>query len=230
MKKIAVLLPDLPQKTFIKPLDENLSFLASQGCHIDYIDPFDYHEDVENITFYANWKARLNKMEPDYDAFFGFSFGGVILQQCFDLFEHGEKPIVLFSTPTKADVFLTEKLSHVIAQCQKGLLYDALNDLYAWVFAPYKLEHTNYPIDDEAEALERMITGLSRVLETDSTEVMQKTNARFIHFIGEHSNLVTRKNIIMPASGLLLTVPNAGMRVLKDNPNFCQSIILDYVL
>ncbi len=101
-KKILVILPDLPQKSFIEPIAQSLLFL-NDDYQIDFVDPFDISDDVLGDAYYHRCQLWMKQEMSSYDAFFGFSFGGVILQQCFPLFEEMNKPIVLFSTPTWAD-------------------------------------------------------------------------------------------------------------------------------
>ncbi len=82
-------------------------------------------------------------MIEHYDIFFGFSFGGVILQQCFSLFEQFRKHIILFSTPTFANDALIKKLGEVISLSKEHRLNDALVSLYQHVFYPNILIQTH---------------------------------------------------------------------------------------
>ena len=45
--------------------------------------------------------------------------------------------------------------------------------------------------------------------------------------MGEASQLVNVKNVVMAKTGSLLLVPNAGMRVLQSNRLFCERAILE---
>src|SRR5690606_27144516 len=93
--------------------------------------------DISNEAYYQLWQDHLKKWLATYDAFLGFSFGGVILQQCFSLFANRKKPIILFSTPTFADRALQKKLGDVIALCKANRVNDALVSLYKEVFSPH---------------------------------------------------------------------------------------------
>lgn len=150
----------------------------------------------------------------------------MILQQCFSLFNNTHKPIILFSTPTFADNALTEKLTKVIHLCQEDKLQEALIALYQPVFHPYKMPALNYSLN-KTIAYERLIFGLSRVLQTDSRAILEHNKVKHLHLIGEYSNLVNKHNVIAPLNGRLLIVPKASMRVLQDNLPYCQGVILE---
>ena len=224
-KNIAVFLPDLPQKSFIKPLADSLFFLSDYN--IEFIDPYDIHLDVSNEEYYRCWQQQINTMMDNYDVFFGFSFGGVILQQCLSLFEHQNKQIILFSTPTYANDALTKKLSQVVSLCKQHQLNEALSALYQHVYYPNKHRQQSYAIDNVIQSQDRVIFGLQRVLATDSTEIVKHTKVDHLHLIGEFSDLVNQDNVIAPKTGELIIIPQAGMRVLQDNLPFCRNIILD---
>lgn len=225
MKKIAVFLPDLPQKSYIRPLEQSLSFLSSDYL-LDFIDPNDLNEELDNAIFYQCWREQVKKMLPHYDAFLGFSFGGVILQQCLSLFVAIKKPIILFSTPAYANEALRQKLGEVITLCKQHHLEAALKHLYQFVNSPYQLRNKLGAIKNKEDAETRMISGLQRVLETDSRAILQTTAVHHVHLIGQYSALVNDENTIAPKAGRLIVVPQAGMRVLQDNLLYCKAIIL----
>ncbi len=121
MKKIIVLGPVMPQASEIEAISATLTFLH-KDYQLDFIDPLSIQAPIANEAYYDLWKKELKKHLETYDAFFGFSFGGVILEQCFDLFTTIKKPIVLFSTPTFADEALAEKLGLAVHFCKEGQL------------------------------------------------------------------------------------------------------------
>ncbi len=76
----------MPQQSDIESIASTLSFLEAV-YQIDFIDPLAINKtfsiDISNDVYYQLWQDHLKKWLVNYDAFFGFSFGGVILQQCF---------------------------------------------------------------------------------------------------------------------------------------------------
>ena len=168
----------------------------------------------------------MQKIIPQYDAFFGLSFGGVILQQCFSLFEQIKKPIVLFSSPSFADDALKRKLREVISLCKELRVDEALISLYQHVFYPNQPTQP-FLYDDKEATAARVIFGLQHVLDTDSQAILQQTKVAYLHLMGEASQLVNVKNVVMAKTGSLLLVPNAGMRVLQSNRLFCERAILE---
>lgn len=225
-KNILVLTPDTPHPSYIKSVVSPLAFLEEE-YNIHPIDSLSIMDDVTNEEYYRLWQQELMKHLPHYDAFFGFSFGGVILQQCFSLFTEAHKPIILFSTPSFADSTLSQKLGEVISLCKENKVDEALQSLYQHVYYPNKIplqSHTN--LDNELAA-KRVIFGLTRVLETDSRRILNENKVKHLHLIGERSHLVNTQNVIPAPNGRLISVPGAGMRMLRDNPSFCQQILLE---
>lgn len=226
MKKIAVFLPVLPQPSYLTAIKQSLAFLDEAGYIIDFIDPCALPR-VENQTeFYSGWQKNLSRLIPGYDAFLGFSFGGVILQNALALFESENKPIILFSTPTKVDEALKNKLNQVIHLCKQHHIHDALRVLYQFVYYPKPIPDQNFPVAEIDEAASRLSFGLQKVIDSDATDSLQRTTVTFTHMIGEQSNLVMPCHVFTPESGELVLVPDAGMRVLEDNLSFCRDLIL----
>lgn len=225
-RKILVLPSDTPHPSYIKSIISPLAFLEEEYS-IHPIDSLSIMEEISNEEFYHRWQERMRLYASQYDAFFGFSFGGVILQQCFSVFASMNKPIILFSTPGFADKYLAQKLGKVIALCEKNQVNEALNTLYQHVYHPNEIPVTtpNFPLD--SQAAKRVIFGLARVLETDSTTIIKNTQVNHLHLIGELSDLVNQHNVVTPSRGTLLSVPRAGMRMLRDNFPFCKKAILE---
>jgi pimeloyl-ACP methyl ester carboxylesterase len=225
-KKILVIAPILPQKNDINAISASLSFLEND-YHIKIIDPLSFILDANDRYYYQHWKNYLESIIDDYDCYFGFSFGGIILQQCFSLFEQFDKTLVLFSTPSFASDLLTKKLSKLITLCKKNNVKSALSLLSLEVYYPNKPPE-NY--DDSIlikEVCSRLTSGFQHVIDTNSKSILEQTAVPYLHLIGEQSSLVTKKDIISSNTAQLVMVPSAGMRVLQDNPNFCQKIILE---
>lgn len=225
-KKILTFGPVSAHPDDIKSIAATLTFLH-ESYTIDYIDSLSIMEEIPNADYYPLWEQKLASCYDDYDAFMGFSFGGVILQQCFSLVQASPKPIILFSTPTFADRSLTQKLGKVIHLCQENKLEAALSALYQPVFYPYPAPPLSSAGLDKTQAYKRLISGLTRVLNTDSTSILQNNQVPHVHLIGEYSDLVNTKNVIAARNGQLVIVPQSSMRVLQDNPAYCQKVILE---
>jgi hypothetical protein len=227
-KKILVILPIFPQHSFIAPIAKSLEFLH-HSCEIDLVDPLTISEEFDGARYYQHCQLWLSKRTSVYDAFFGFSFGGMILQQCFPLLEQVNKPIVLFSTPTFVDEALKHKLSEVIRLCKAHHVDEALTVLYRHVCYPHPLKTHSFEIIDKPTAAARLIFGLLHVLTTNSQVILQQTKVDHLHLIGACSDLVTIDHVAVTNAGRLMQVPQAGMHVLQDNLSFCKRAIMEHL-
>jgi hypothetical protein len=225
-KKILIITPVEPFPSSLETIISPLDFL-NEDYSFHLIDSLSIMKDSSNEEYYSRWEQELIRYLPNYDAFFGFSFGGVILQQCFSLFTQINKPIILFSTPTFADDSLTKRLGKVISLCKENKLDEALHALYKEVYYPNEMPPQAYESINTIAAIERLIFGLSRVLGTDSTAILKENEVNHLHLIGEQSHLVNKDNVIAPRIGTLICVPEAGMRMLKDNLPFCKKALLE---
>ncbi|KGP62794.1 hypothetical protein EP47_13055 [Legionella norrlandica] len=225
-KKLLVIGPISPQPSDLSSLSRTLHFLEPYYS-IDCLDSLAYMQECTTEEYYEIWKDQLKQIIDNYKAFIGFSFGGMILQQCFSLFSNLDKTIILFSTPTFADDSLKEKLETVITLCSENKLEEALFFLYRSVYSPDAIFH--YPQEhlNRERAIDRLVFGLSKVLETNATSILRNCCINHLHLIGEKSNLVNINNVIKPSCGEVIIVPNASMRVLESNPSYCKKIILE---
>ena len=228
-KNILVIAPIVPQPSDIASIASTLFFLEPY-CHLDFLDPLSMVDtNQDNDAYYLAWQQQMLTYSERYDAFMGFSFGGVILQQCFSLFEQLHHPIVLFSTPTVADCALHQKLGRVIDLLKQNRVESALSALYGPVFYPGRQPRQDWSKLNNNEAAQRLIAGLTCVLSTDSSNIVKTTHVDHLHLIGECSNLINTQNVHPPKTGQLLRVPQAGMRVLQDNLSFCKKVLLEYL-
>lgn len=225
-RKILLIGPVSAQADDCFSMAASFSFLDERYV-IDCLDPLSLMDTVPNSVYYTRWEDKLAERINDCDAFFGFAFGGVILQQCFSLFTKKHKPIVLFSTPSFADCSLMQKLGTVVSLCQEKKLEEALEALYEPVFYPNQRPPLAVSAINREKAFERLIFGLTRVLQTDSTDLLKENTVEHLHLIGEYSNLVNKNNVITPKTGRLVVVPKASMRVMQDNPLYCKKTILE---
>ncbi|KTC64491.1 Uncharacterised protein (plasmid) [Legionella adelaidensis] len=225
MKKIKIIAPVMPCPRDIEKIAASLSFLNTKYI-LDFVDPLSHSISIHSKNYYDCWNEYLQVEIDKYDAFLGFSFGGVILQQCFPQFVKIPKPLFLFSTPSFSNFALQEKLGKVITLCKENKAEEAIRQLTSDV-AFFPEDIVEIKVENPDEACERLIYGLQKVLDTDSVPILEKYPVTYWHFIGDSSRLVNNANVIPPQSGELFEVPHAGMRVLQDNPDFCRQKILE---
>lgn len=223
MKPMLVIAPIMPHASDGSLIAKSLASLGLLYS-FEILDPLSFV--VEPIADYCTrFQAWFASRQHAYDGFIGFSFGGVLLQQCFPLMGSSKRPIFLFSTPSFIDNALASTLMRVLELCLSNRLQAALTVLYTAVFYPKRQVPAVFEIDDPVIASARLISGLQCILSIDSRDVLEQTDLDIIHFIGENSHLVTRQQVITPRRGVLYTVPDAGMRVLDDNLAYCKPII-----
>ncbi|HHS2946935.1 TPA: hypothetical protein ACTEL6_000113 [Legionella pneumophila] len=224
-KRLLIIGPVSTQSSSPRHLSQNLSFL-NPYYSIECLDPLVTLQECPDEEYYRIWQNQLKPLIKIYDAFVGFSFGGVILQQCFSILSGKKKQIILFSTPTFADSILREKLETVISLCSQNKLEEGLSSLYQAVYAPHSIPDASLQYLNRELAIKRLIFGLTKVLKTNCVSILNHCNVNHLHLIGEKSQLVNTNNVIKPSCGQLIVVPEASMRVLESNPTFCKEAIL----
>lgn len=224
MKKLIVIGPATAQTEDLKIIKRSLDFLSA-SYEITVLDPLEVPgNDYSNPRlFFDYWVKEIEIKFSQAHVFFGFSLGGVILTQCFPLFATEKKPLFLFSTPSYADDELKKKLQQVISLCQENSIDEAIFLLQSYLGGKPK---TLPLIKEKIKASKRLALGLSMVMDTDCREPIQHQPVFYTHFIGKESNLVTSAQIVKGPKGQIIQVPHAGMRVLEDNPEYCQRHIL----
>lgn len=228
MKKIFILVAALPLASDIEELRPKFDFLTND-YELHFFDPLAFLHLADDKNYYNLWHNEIQKQLKQFDVFIGISFGGAILQQCFDLFTNENKKIILMSTPGFANESLKQQLNNVIEHCRSGQVGNALSGLYQNVFSPFNPPEINYADYENDVAAKRMIFSMSQVVATDARRGLENTSLDYCHFIGEKSQLVTIENIALGKNGKLCVVPNAGMRMLEDNPTFTQHKIVEYL-
>ena len=188
----------------------------------------EFVEGTNQVQFFAEWHSKIKSSLPHYDAFFGFSLGGVVLQQCFDLFKNAHKPLILFSVPSFSDGLLSERLDHVINLIKENSVIAAIHELNLYVFHPHSAPK-HMAIQDIAQAASRLLHGLQFVRDTDSRHALKKFAVSYLHLIGEESLLVNSNNVEPPVSGELIMVPKSGMRILQNNVSYCMVPIIKFL-
>lgn len=227
-KRALVVGPVMPQSAEREVLLKSLEFYTAHQS-LEFIDPLDFFETQDDDAYYARWREYIKERLSDFDSFVGFSFGGVILQQCFEILSTLKKPIFLFSTPSYADDALKTKLEDVATLSESGAVEQALIALQKHVVFPKKLNVTEVKIADTFNTARRTVLGLRRVLRTDSRNILRKVHVEHVHFVGEHSDLVNTSNVVEGRGGKTVIVPGSGMRMLQDNPEFCKKIIVEHL-
>lgn len=229
MKKILVIGPALAQWSEIERISESLNFLNCQYA-VDYIDPLEtLTKDTKRIDFFNSWEIKIKLLLDNYDAFFGLSLGGVILQKNFNLFKQRNKSLVLFSVPSFSDAPLLKKLDSVINLIREKSVIDGINELSRFVFYPFAIPKCSILNDcDLDQAALRLSYGLQFVKETDSRLALKETSINYLHLIGQESLLVNNKNVVAFSGCQLEIVPRAGMRVLQNNLDYCIAKITEY--
>lgn len=228
-KKILAIGPITPCQSDLTGISQTLHFL-DDDYDVNFQDSLEsVKDDVEREAFFESWRYRIKKSASEYDGFIGFSFGGVILQQCFMLPELQNKPIVLFSVPSFIDAPLKHQLDEILHLIEIQQLQASISLLNKSVFYPYEVPSKAFPHALSDEVTLRMFKGFSFILDTDSRDMLNSTQLDYLHFVGDQSRLVNRGNISLTSTGEVHFVPESGMRVLQDNPSFCISEILRFL-
>lgn len=231
IKKILVIGPHLPRWKEIQHIAESLDFLTPK-YQLFFFDPLECLSCVvTEKDFLKYWSHKLAELVTQYDCFFGFSIGGIILQQNFSLFEqqNHNKKIILFSTPSFIDDLLFKRLSAVVKLAKEQSLAIAIDYFNHYVFYPAIPPIQNEPDDNADVPATRFIRGLQFVLAINSRNILQTTKVSYLHLMGEQSKLVNHNNVIQSLNGQLLKVPHAGMRVLQNNLAFCSEPIRQFL-
>jgi hypothetical protein len=229
MKKILVIAPILAEWSESRFIEDSLSFLKP-FYKLDLIDPLNGLDSSITIEkFFEDWRKKIDALILEYDGFVGFSFGGSILQNSFDLLEKGKKALVLLSTPTFADPLIFERLNTVINLIENDSVASGIKQLNEYVFYPHEIPNYTDELSNNPQTSLRLTKGFKLILGIDSRYTLNKTNLSYLHLIGEKSQLVNINNITVSPSCQLHIVPNAGMRVLQNNLNYCSTLILKFL-
>lgn len=228
-KRFLAIGPILGQWENIKEIISSLDFLSS-FVEIDFLDPL---TDINHLTtsdsFYDNWSEKILSNFKKYDGFLGFSFGGVILQKNFNLFKKINKPLILFSSPSFMDEILGMRINTIIELLKKKELVAAVNKLNEFVLHPNLTKVENFKFNDPEQITFRLLTGFQLIMQSDVRNVVENSQVKYLHLIGEHSLLVNRSNITQNTLCQICSVPHAGMRILQDNLHFCRIEIMRYL-
>lgn len=226
MSRLLVLSPILPSAEELDEFLDSLGFLRPE-YELVGLDPLqEVDTSLPQEGYYRRWREILAAFSPRYEGLVGFSFGGMILQQCLPVLRG---PLVLISTPSFAAPDLAKGLGRVAELCAEGRVAQALTDLYRDVHYPKASPERDWSELDLEEAGRRMGAGLRKVLATDSREFIASSQVKTLHLIGERSRLVNRDNVAPPTRGRLVEIPGAGMRLLSDAPALCRRLIREFL-
>lgn len=229
MKKILVIAPILSQWSDVKHIDSSLKFLSDR-YDLTIVDPLsDTDFKMSKEDFFKRWRKNLKDNLNSYDIFMGFSLGGAVIQQNFDLFSGLNKKIILFSTPSFADEFLSKRLGEVISLIEEKSLVTAIDKKNKYVFYPNLPPDQDYNISDQEKSAYRLLFGLRVVLDVDARLLLKNATVPYLHLIGRESKLVNHKNVYVSSVGQFVSVPSAGMRVLQDNLSYCRPLIINFI-
>lgn len=227
MKKIIILAPALPKWTEVEAIKKSLSFLEPE-YFLYFLDPLvDAIENPQKVTDYFLWENRIKNQLNDCVAIMGFSFGGIILRRCFQLFSQLRKKLILVSVPEKIDALLRDRLTKIIEYADKEDVDLAVQEHSKYVFFPSTPLIDNVDVRDKSLICKRLSIGLKAVLDENNYNQRNLINNRIIYtvLVGEKSKLVNINHIESSMESRRIIIPNAGMRIFQDNPDFCQSII-----
>ena len=227
MKKILILAPILSEWSNVDIITESLQFLVPY-YELNIIDPLvNVTMNTTEKVFFEYWEEKIRIYVTEYDAFFGFSLGGVILQKFFPIFEVENKAVVLFSVPSFVDILLANRLNSIIKLIEKDELSKAIMQINRYVFYPKYVDQHEIKLKNPKETSVRLLKGFRFIIDIDSRPVLKSTKLKYLHLIGEKSQLVNYDNVYVPLSCQLILVPQSGMRVLENNQMYCVDPIIE---
>jgi pimeloyl-ACP methyl ester carboxylesterase len=167
----------------------------------------------------------------------GYALGGTLALKFSRHFPNTERVLCL-SGPGFVDATLQSHLARLIEELRARRLGQALSCLAALVApagsAPEARHRDTVSVESDAEiepACRRMLRGFELLAKLDSREEVAAFGGEVLCMIGELSQLATADNqaIVPGRRQRLMTVPGAGMRLLKDNPRFALDAIGSFI-
>lgn len=216
-KTILAISPILPTHQDLDLFSKSLSFLENDYC-IEWVDPLYNKENMSHHEFNLYWHDFF-KSNKQYYGFIGFSFGAMLLHIFAHLCE--DKPTVLIAPPIVMTKDLEYKLKTTLELCQHSGIKSCMD---------YLMQYVSKDSDDESYSdylsceTGRMVFGLNYVISFINHKDIAQTSP-VLQMVGEDSNLVKRENLFITKSSTVKIIPNAGMRVLSENPEYSQNIL-----
>jgi hypothetical protein len=228
MKALLAIGPKLTLASDLKQFSQCLDFIKSD-YKITWIDPLENFQDLSFEQYADYWKVKIKSWITTHDVFMGFSLGAILLQDNLDLFLNQSKTIILFSPPSILNNDLKSKLSNALNASLSGKTKEAIQMLNEYVFhSPPKEQNIN-PLEPLPTIESRLQYGLGYVLNHKIPDNIKRCDTIVYQLVGAASNLVTKDNVFMTPNAKLEIVPNAGNRVLEDNPTFSQAIVKEWL-
>lgn len=166
----------------------------------------------------------------------GYALGGTLaVKLCGYL---PEVPRVLsLSGPGFTDVPLRRGITPLMHALQAGLLEKSLELLAESVaplgHAPSAQHRDTLRLDSEQAqlAMQRMLAGFGLLLELDARADAERYTGKILAIVGERSQLATVANQAFAPGPhrRIVSVPGAGMRVLRDAPDFTIRAVEDWL-
>lgn len=224
MKSLLALSPIMLSPSELEDFSHCLDFLKKE-YQITMLDSLEHFENVSYEAYSTYWKQKIAKLVDRYDAFVGFSFGGLLLLNVLEQFANKNKSIIFICVPVMVDHILREKLNTVLSLCDENKTQEAINQLYSYVFQEAHQDYTSYNSASLDLASMRIKFGLSYLLNYKFEAYKLQNATSVLQLVGEHSKLVTKENILTTLNFASRIVPKAGQRILEDNPIFTQAVI-----
>ncbi len=228
MKSILVLAPMLPASHDLNRLMPSLSFLHEQ-YNVTWYDPLGHRLQVSQENFTDDWVEKISKLSSSFDVFMGFSFGALLLLHCLAGNSLKGKKIVLFSAPSLLDEDLSKKLYGILDLLKTKGSQEAVAQMYRYVPCDLPDNLQTVSPDDEKMIQSRLFFGLSYILNNKFPESVKESRGKILQLVGQDSQLVKERNILLTAGTNLNVVVHSGMRVLDDNPAMVHPIIREYL-
>lgn len=225
-KNILALSPILPLATDLEDYTATLSFLEKRH-RISWHDPLSLMNNSTIDVFQNNWQVYFENHKSIFDGFIGFSMGAILLQTLLKQLQNNPYKILLIAPPSHLDKSLTNKLQSVLSLLQQNHTIQALEKLYQYV-NPLQEQSFNYTAEELVTINSRVSFGLSYVLHYASKPLLSTKTTPYHQLVGKNSQLVTEHNLIKNSNIHTYVIPDAGMRLLQDNPQLTQRIIWDY--
>jgi hypothetical protein len=206
----APVLPRWDEGRFFAPVINRLTEL---GCRVEVVDTLSRLDD--SVTSVAELAARWATEAGQADLVAGNALGGAVVQA---LLPSLKVPVLLVSSPTKADQVLASRLASIAEADDLTTSLQRLAELVAPQGTPVPAMP---PTLDDETARRRIAGGMRLLYDLDLTANVLAYQGPLLQFVGERSQLVTAEHV----AGEVVVVPGAGMRPQHDRPEF----VLDHL-
>lgn len=184
-----------------------------------------------------NIASFIRNNMPKIDLVAGYALGGTLAMKLARYLPE-TKRILCMSGPGFIDKQIRKKLQCFIDLLADGDLAGCLTSLSKFVAPrgdPPNIKHLDQiSRQDSAEGCRRMIEGFKFLLSLDARSDLENFMGKVMCMIGEHSQLATTDNLAVPilfsdSSRKVVQVPEAGMRILRDNEEYTLTSISEWL-